>query len=143
MAHQWNGTIIGITRTGAGFTGGVTGNTTYTIGGDLFRNMSRTNMWDGAIFGVSVTTYNGTTFSCYVVGNIGGIQVPIAGIGSIGSTTTSLLPIVNDLAIGTAAGTTQSAYEGVPTPTAVVFGNSTIVGKSYSAVVYATLYRSR
>lgn len=143
MAHQWRGTLIGITRSGAGFTGGVTGNTTYTFGSALFANKSTTDLWDGAMFGVSVTTFNGVNFSCYVVGTLGGITVPIAGISGIGSTTTALLPIVNELSVGVAAGTTQNAVVGIPTPTAVIFGNSGIVGKSYSAVVYGVLSRSR
>ena len=145
MSRQWTGTIIGVTRVGAGFTGGITGNTTYTFGGDFVTSTAGINMWDGAVFGISVTTFNGVNFSCYVVGNVAGITIPIAGWSGIGSTTTLLLPIVNEVAIGTVAGTTQYSFAqtGIPIPTAVTFGNSAIVGKSYSAVVYAKLYNGR
>ena len=141
MAVEWNGQVTGITRVGAGFTGGITGNTTNTLN-SLFTPISNRSMWDGAQFGVSVTTFNGVNFSVYVVGNLGGVQVPIAGLSGIGSTLAVMLPIVNERVIGTANGSTQSTFQGIPTPTAVVFGNSAIVGKSYSAIVYATLYRN-
>ena len=141
MAVEWNGPITGITRVGAGYTGGITGPVTNTFEG-LFTPISNRSMWDGAVFGVSVTTFNGVNFSVYVVGNLGGVQVPIAGLSGVGSTLSTLLPILNERILGTATGTTQSTIMGIPTPTAVVFGNSAIVGKSYSAIVYATLYRN-
>lgn len=143
MAHQWRGTILGITRVGAGFTGGITGNTTYTLNSNNFTKKSSTDMWDGALFGVSVTTFNGVNFSCYILGSLGGVTVPIAGISGIGSTTSTILPIVNQYSVGSGVGTTQSSFVAIPTPVQVVFGNSAIVGGSYSAVVYGLLYRTR
>lgn len=142
MSHFWSGTLVGITRTGAGFTGGITGNTTYTLNSGIFTSKANGAMWDGGVFGVSVTTFNGVNFSVHVVGDLNGLTVPIAGISGIGSTTTTLIPFINEIAIGTAAGTTQNVTVRIPTPKSIVFGNSAIVGKSYSAVVYGMLYRN-
>jgi len=140
MATQWQGQITGITRVGAGYTGGVVGNLTNTFSNSLFGPKANAAMWDGAVFGASVTTYNGATFHVYVVGDVGGVQIPIAGL-IIASTTSTTIPLVNERTIGVVSGSTTYTA-GIPTPTAVVFGNSGIVGKSYSAIVYGMLYRN-
>lgn len=122
-----------------------TGNTSFVIEDQLFKHRTGTRpLWDYACFGVSVTTSVGTggPFSCYIVGDLAGITIPIAGITSIGSTTVLLLPIVNEVTVAAQAGTTQFAVKGIPTPRRVVFGNSAIVGRTCGAVVFGMLYSS-
>jgi len=140
---QYNGRIAGITRTGAGYTGGITGAATYTISDIAEKGVARTALWEGAVFGISVTTIGTQSFSVYVVGDLGGIQVPIAGLSGIATTASTLLPIVNEVKVATVAGTTQYAVVGIPTPRSVIFGNSATPGQSYSAIVYATLYKAK
>jgi hypothetical protein len=118
-----------------------TGPQTVVIGNTIF-NTSNTAMWYAGCFGLSVTTVGTMSFSCYVVGEVGGIQVPIAGLSSIGSTTATLLPLIHERIIGTQVGTTQSALSGIPTPRSIVFGNSALAGQTYGAVVSAILFVS-
>jgi len=141
---KWQGIIGSIGRVGAGITGGITGNTTVTIDGTMFKNVSNTNLWDGACFGLSVTTIGTQAFNAYITFPFAGVaNLPIAGLSGIATTTSVILPVVNEKSIGSAQGTTQSSfYLGVPTPVSIVFGNSGTPGQSYSAVVYASLYRS-
>lgn len=142
---RWDGIIATIPRTGAGNTGGITGATTVTVNRGLFYNVSNTQLWDSASFGISVTTIGSQTFSAYVQTSTAGgaIVYPIAGLSGIGTTAGLVLPVVNERSIGVQTGTTQSmVYGAVPTPFTVVFGNSATPGQSYSAVVYATLYKA-
>lgn len=142
---RWQGVIATIPRTGAGNTGGITGNTTLTVDTRPFFNMSNTQLWDAAHFGISVTTIGSQAFNAYVQTSTAGgaIVFPIAGLSGIATTSGLVLPVVNERTVGVAAGATQSVFYGaVPTPFTVVFGNSATPGQSYSAVVYATLYKA-
>lgn len=139
---KFQGTIASIARVGAGVTGGITGNTTITFT-SIIPLESTTTMWDGMCFGISVTTIGSQAFNCYVVGNLGSVQVPIAGLSGIATTASTILPLINERIIGTATGTTQNSFNyAFPTPSQVIFGNSATPGASYSAIVYAMLYRS-
>lgn len=138
---KFQGTIATIARVGAGVTGGITGNTTVTFT-SILPLESTTTMWDGSCYGISVTTIGSQAFSCYVVGNLGSVQVPIAGLSGIATTASTILPLVNERIIGTANGTTQVSFQyGIPTPAQAVFGNSATPGQSYSAIVYAMQYK--
>jgi hypothetical protein len=144
--ERFKGIIASINRTGAGNTGGILGNTTRTVGATLFSSLSNSSMWDHGTFGLSVTTIGTQAFNAYVVfpGHLSTTNIPIAGWSGIATTTSILLPIVNEISIGVVAGTTQFSFiGGIPTPTAVIFGNSGTPGQSYSAVVYAELSRTR
>lgn len=126
-----------------GTQGVVTGNTTLTITTTLFPQKSNTPVWERGYFGYSVTRVGTQTFSIYVIRTHAGTQVPIAGLSGIGTTTSGVLPILNERSIGVAVGTTQNASIGIAIPQQIVFGNSGIVGQTYSAVVTATLYTPR
>ena len=118
-----------------------TGPSSLVIGNTVF-NTSNAAAWYSGCFGLSVTTVGTQSFSCYVVGEIAGITIPIAGLSAIGSTTATLLPLIHERIIGTQVGTTQSALSGIPTPRRIVFGNSALAGQTYGAVVSAILFVS-
>ena len=118
----------------------VTGNTTIVIGAEISRK-SNLPMWNHATFGISVTSVGTEEFHVNIVGNLEGVQVPIAGISGVVTTTSTLIPVTNERILGTEVGVTQSAIVGVPTPTQIVFGNSSTPGQTYSAVVSAILHQ--
>lgn len=120
----------------------VTGATTLTIDDRIFQKSATRTMWDKGVFAISVTRVGtGANFSCYVVGDLGGVTLPIAGISGIGTTTTTILPIVQERVIGTGAAgnSAQVAMIGIPMPRRIVFGNSALAGQTYAAVVSAIL----
>lgn len=117
----------------------VTGATTITIDDRIWRK-SNTLLWDTAVFGISITQMGSQQINVYIVGDLQGVTVPIAGLSGIGTTSATLIPVINERIIGTQAGTTQSAILGIPMPRRIVFGNSAIVGQTYSAVVSAALH---
>lgn len=119
----------------------VTGATSITIDDRILQASNRT-LWDKGVFGLSVTQVGTQNFNVYIVGVLQGVTVPIAGISGIGSTTATLIPIVNQATLGVQAGTTQNAIVGIPTPRRIVFGNSALAGQTYSAVISAMLYSS-
>lgn len=121
-----------------GSVGAVTGASTITIDDRIFKNSNRP-MWDKAVFALSTTSSMGSAYNVFIVGNLGGVNIPIAGISSIGSTLGIIIPQVQHILVGTAAGTTQIAREGIPTPRQIIFGNSATPGLTYSAVVFAML----
>lgn len=119
----------------------VTGATTIIIGNTVFQT-SNVPIWYGGYFGLSVTSIGTQAFSVYITGDLGGITVPIAGISGVATTTSTLIPLLQERIIGTNVGTTQSAVYGIPTPRRIVFGNSSTPGQTYSAVVSAVLFVS-
>ena len=127
---SWQGPLVTI--------GDLTGNSTITID-DRISKISSRPMWDKAVFALSTTKSLGSAYNVFIVGNLGGVNIPIAGISSIGSTLGIIIPQVQHILVGTAAGTTQIAREGIPTPRQIIFGNSATPGLTYSAVVYAML----
>ena len=119
----------------------VTGATSITIDSRIFRQSASRVIWDYGVFAISVTQVGTQQFNCYIVGDLQGVTVPIAGLSGIGSTTATLIPIINERVIGTALGTTQlnQMITGVPSPRRIVFGNSATPGQTYSAVVSAMM----
>lgn len=125
-----------------GTQGAVTGATTIVIDDRIFQKSASRTMWDKGVFAISVTRVGtGANFSCYVVGNLSGVQIPIAGISGIGTTTTTILPLVQERVLGTGAAgnSAQVAMIGIPMPRQIVFGNSALAGQTYAAVVSAML----
>ena len=121
----------------------VTGATTLTIDDRIWKQ-SNNNMWDRAVFCVSVTTIGTQAFSCHVTGLFNGVVIPIAGLSGIGTTISTVMPVINQVTLGTNAGTTQSCLVGgVPFPRRIVFGNSATPGQTYSAVVSCLLYSTQ
>lgn len=119
----------------------VTGATSIRIDDRLFRNISNRAILDYAVFAISVTQVGTQNFNVHIVGDIAGVTLPIAGLSGIGTTTSTLVPIINERIIGTVLGTTQlnQMITGVPIPRRIVFGNSATPGQTYSAVVSAIL----
>lgn len=117
----------------------VTGATSIRIDDRIYQT-ANCNIWDYGVFAVSVTQIGTQNFNCYVVGDLAGVTVTIAGISGIATTTSTLMPVVSHATLGVATGVTQFAIMGVPMPRRIVFGNSATPGQTYSAVVSAMLW---
>lgn len=119
----------------------VTGATTIVIDDRIFRKAASKVLWDKGAFAISVTRIGTQAFNCYIVGDLQGVNVPIAGISGIATTTSTVIPIIQERIIGTGAAgnSAQVAVIGVPMPRRIIFGNSATPGQTYSAVVSAML----
>ena len=120
----------------------VTGNTTLVIGNAILKK-SNTTFWERGCFGISVTQMGTEEFHVSIVGDIQGTDIPVAGLSGIVTTSSTLIPIVNERIVATVAGTTQFSVIGIALPRRIVFGNSAIVGQTYSAVISASLYSGK
>jgi len=116
---------------------------TATVSGRTFSGLlEKTNalMFSSGIIGASVTSYSTTgapVWDIEVYTRVAGADFQIAGISSIASTASVIVPIRN------AQGLTQHNFIGIPRPTSVtVRAQSATLGSTFSVVVEAHLHNS-